>query len=86
MIFIPTSVEEQNIEENALRKARFWQGFQSLSNSALSLGAGKVGHIQFFGSVPLLDLRLTTFFFLFKLVGKSFYWKDIKGKNGVQWT
>jgi hypothetical protein len=30
------------MEENDLRNARFWQGFQTRSNSSLSTGAGKV--------------------------------------------
>lgn len=33
--------ETASLEQSALRKARFWQGFQSLSESSLTSGAGK---------------------------------------------
>jgi hypothetical protein len=33
--------ESANLQEEELRKARFWQGFQSLSESSLSSGVGK---------------------------------------------
>ena len=34
--------ESANIQESDLRKARFWQGLQGLSESSLSSGRGKV--------------------------------------------
>ena len=76
--------ETGSLQEEDLRKARFWQGFQSLSESSLSSGTGKVS--SFMRQVKRILADLTVFFLIFpSSVGAHFFQPKAEREDDIEW-